>query len=190
MSQVAGQGSQVELLRCVPGVQKIEAIKAIRRHTGLGLKSAKHTFEECWSTGKTVALPVPSEAEAHALAERLLTLGVVSRVGNSVYDDLARFEPPGWWVRRKGTFEMRALRHVNGHVLLEGTMLDGTLDLGDDIAYLLSERLIVLLPVLKLDRNTCGFTVQSHAETDDEFEFTQALVGPGDHLPVLAPSDP
>lgn len=67
-------GRTVELYGWETGARKIEAIKIIRLHTGLGLAKAKQCVDGCLD-GKNTILECPSSEEAAALTKDLCVVG-------------------------------------------------------------------------------------------------------------------
>ena len=63
-------GDTVILVAANPGAKKIDAVKSIRDHTGLGLSEAKHCIDQCLD-GKVVELKTTDASAARELVKEL-----------------------------------------------------------------------------------------------------------------------
>ncbi|MEM8556701.1 MAG: hypothetical protein AAGG50_02550 [Bacteroidota bacterium] len=186
MSQVEGQGSQVELLRCERGANALEVLKALRILAGCGLREAKEAFEAC-EHGQVGVVVTPSLEVSHQLASELQALGVTSRVRGTVYSDLSSFEAPAWVHRQKGTFILNTLRLEDDEAVLEGRIEAGTLDARDTLAVLFLDGDIVSFPVAEIEQSKQKTEVLVSIDAEEPIDD---LLAAGDHLLILALAAP
>ncbi|MEM8599277.1 MAG: hypothetical protein AAGF99_05105 [Bacteroidota bacterium] len=194
MSQVKGQGSEVELLWCKPGYNMIAAIKMIRAWTGVDLGQAKHAFDAFWPGGDPVCIQLASPKAAHEFAKALLTAGIVSRVDGTIYkwaSQVSPFDSP----REKGTFMLLSSNRDGASLCLGGAVTKGTADIGDEIACTsfgssgMGGGGVLTLPVLQIWEEDGITAVHLKAENEEEAILVTSSLWLEIDYPILAPTD-